>query len=264
MTKVKQAELFSDSAKATYIPQHFAESAIRDKFKYIDKEQWGILESGPETEHYWDVWGEVLSDAETDCGGVLHQDGDLWIVWSQNAIDAINELCKQQLEYETRHRYAGDGYAHLVGESWCNQKTLAMVKSFNEEKRDNGVKDHFAKNSYKPQWQLLGVDKRWKDIEPDVLADMALETFDMVPGSIWGPYGDDCIVLEGFPIGEIEVELGHLGIDAITRDLIRESCDAYISGTDYAYIATDAVWYAVVNVEALNIEIEQYITSMES
>jgi hypothetical protein len=46
-------------------------------------------------------------------------------------------------------------------------------------------------------------------------------------------------------------------------DLIRESCDAYISGNDYAYIATDAVWFAVVNVEALNIEIEQYIDSME-
>ena len=110
MTKVKQAELFSDSAKGIYIPQHFAESAIRDKFKYIDKEQWGILESGPETEHYWDVWDDVLSNAETDCGGVLHQDGDLWIVWSQNAIDAINELCESQLEYETSHRYAGDGY----------------------------------------------------------------------------------------------------------------------------------------------------------
>ena len=96
------------------------------------------------------------------------------------------------------------------------------------------------------------------------MADMALETFDMVPGSIFGPYGNDCIVLEGFSIGEVEVSLDHLGIDGITMDLIRESCDAYISGTDYAYIATDAVWYAVVNVEALNIEIEQYINSMES
>ena len=64
--------------------------------------------------------------------------------------------------------------------------------------------------------------------------------------------------------GEIEVCLDHLGIDAITLDLIRESCDAYISGTDYAYISTDAVWYAVVNVENLNVAIEDYITSMES
>ena len=55
--------------------------------------------------------------------------------------------------------------------------------------------------NYKP----LEIDERWKDIEPDVLADMALETFNMVPGSIWGPDGDDCIVLESFHIGEIEV-----------------------------------------------------------
>ena len=74
-----------------------------------------------------------------------------------------------------------------------------------------------------------------------------------------GPICDDCIVLESFHLGEIEVSLDHLGIDNITMDLIRESCDAYISGNDYAYISTDAVWYAVVNVEALNTEIEAHL-----
>ena len=177
----------------------------------------------------------------------------------QVAIDAINKLCEQQLEYETRHQDAGENYAHLAGESWCNQKTLDMVQSFNEEKRDHSVKDHFASDSYKPQWELLGIDKRWKDIEPDVLADMALESFDMVPGSIYGPYGNDCIVLDSYAVGEIEVHLEHLGIDNITMDLIRESCDAHISGTNYAYISTDAVWFAVVNVEALNAEIEAHL-----
>ena len=165
----------------------------------------------------------------------------------QNAIDAINELCESQLEYETSHRDAGDSYADLVSGLWYKQKTCDLIQSLSEEA---------DLANYKP----LEIDERWKDIEPDVLADMALETFNMVPGSIWAPDCDDCIVLESFHIGEIEVDLGHLGIDAITMDLIRESCDAYISGTDYAYIATDAVWYAVVNVEALNIEIEQYIT----
>ena len=182
----------------------------------------------------------------------------------QNAIDSINDLCESTLEYETRHGDAGDNYAHLVCESWCIQKTRDMVRSFNEEKRDHSVTGHFAPDSYKPQSELLGIDKRWKDIELDILADMALETFDMVPGSIYGPFGNDCIVLDAFPISEFEVPLDHLSIDAITMDLIRESCDAYISGNAYAYIATDAVWFAVVNVEALNIEIEQYITSMES
>jgi len=34
-------------------------------------------------------------------------------------------------------------------------------------------------------------------------------------------------------------------------DQIRESADAYIAGTDRAYIATDAVWYAVASVKDL-------------
>ena len=51
----------------------------------------------------------------------------------QAAIDAINELCESQLEYETSHRDAGDGYAHLVGESWCNQKTRDLIQSLSEE-----------------------------------------------------------------------------------------------------------------------------------
>ena len=123
----------------------------------------------------------------------------------QAAIDAINELCESQLEYETSHRDAGDGYADLVSMLWDEHSTYNMLKLFNEEKRDHGVKDHFAADSYKTQWQLLGIDKRWKDIEPDVLADMALESFDMVPGSIYGPYGNDCIVLDSYAVGEIEV-----------------------------------------------------------
>jgi hypothetical protein len=183
----------------------------------------------------------------------------------QNAIDAVNALCASQEEYETSHKDAGNNYAHLVGESWCNQKTLDMVQSFNEEKLKTYDISHsfLSPRILEPQWQVLGIDKRWKDIEPDTLADMALESFDMVPGSIWGPYGNDCIALDSFAVSGIGVSLDHLGIDAITMDLIRESCDAYISGNDYAYITTDAVWYAVVNVEALNIEIEQYIDSVE-
>ena len=110
-----------------------------------------------------------------------------------------------------------------MGGLWCDQKTRDLIQSLNEEA---------DLANYKP----LEIDERWKDIEPDVLADMALETFDMVPGSIWGPYGNDRIVLEGFPVGEIEVSLDHLGIDHITMGLIRESCDAYISGTDCAYV----------------------------
>ena len=256
MSKIKQAELFADSARGIYIPQHFAESADRERFKYIEPEQWSILESGPDHENYWEVWDEVLSDAETDGGGVLHQEGDLWIVWPQNAIDAINDLCEQELEYET-HGDAGDSYAHLVPESWTDQNTHDLIQSLNEEKRDVGVKDHFAADSYKPEWELLGIDKRWKDIDTDVIADMALESFDMVPGSIWGCF-EDGITLAGFPVQEIEIDLGHLGIDGITMGLIRESCDAYISGCSRAYVATDTVWFALLDVESFNCQIANH------
>ena len=114
----------------------------------------------------------------------------------QNAIDAINELCESQLEYETSHRDAGDSYADLVSGLWYKQKTCDLIQSLSEEA---------DLANYKP----LEIDERWKDIKPDVLAGIALETFNMVPGSIWGPYGDDCIVLESFHIGEVEVSLDH-------------------------------------------------------
>jgi hypothetical protein len=176
----------------------------------------------------------------------------------QNAINAINSLCESMLEYETRHHDAGDNYSFMVAESWHEQKTLDMVQSFKEEKRDCRVKEHFAADSYKHQWQLLGIDKRWQDIEPEILADMALDSFYMTAGSIYGPFDNDVIVLDSFPIGEIEVCLDQLDIDYLTIDLVRESCDAYITGTDSAYISTDSVWYAVLDIDTFNAHIEQH------
>jgi hypothetical protein len=257
MSKVKQAQLFADSAMGVYIPQYFAETANRDGFKHVDQDQWSILESGPEHESYWYVWSEVLDNAETICGGILHQDCDLWIVWDQNAIDAINSLCESELDYETSHIDAGDNYSFMVAESWDEQRTLALFQSFNEEKRDHSVKEHFASDSYKPQWQVLGVDKRWQDIESDVIASMALDSFYMAAGAIYGPF-DGGIILDSFPIGEIEFCLDQLDIDPLTMDLVRESCDAYITGTDLAYISTDSAWFAVLDVDTFNAQIEQH------
>jgi hypothetical protein len=245
MSKVKQAQLFADSAMGVYIPQYFAETANRDEFKYVDENQWSILESGPEHESYWDIWSEVLDNAETICGGILHQDCDLWIVWNQNAIDAINSLCESMLEYETRHNDAGENYAFMVAESWDEQKTLSLCNTF-------------CLGLIKPKWELLGIDKRWQDIDPDILADMALDSFYMAAGSIYGPFDNDGIALDSFHVGEIEVCLDQLDIDYLTMDLVRESCDAYITGTDYAYISTDSVWYAVLDVDMFNAHIEQY------
>jgi hypothetical protein len=175
----------------------------------------------------------------------------------QNAIDAINGLCESTLEYETRHGDAGDNYGYLVAGSWTDQNTRDLLESLNEEKRDHAVKDHFAPDSYKPHWQLLGIDPRWKDIEPDVLAEYALESFDMSAGSIWGCFAGG-ITLAGFPVQEIEIELDHLGIEPDVLDSVRESCDAYISGRNLAYVTTDAVWFALLDVESFNCQIENH------
>ena len=87
--ETKPAVLFADSARGIYIPQHFAQAADRSKFTGINAEQWSILEAGPEHGHYWEAWDEVLDGAETECGGVLWQDGDLWILWPEQAIKSF-------------------------------------------------------------------------------------------------------------------------------------------------------------------------------
>jgi len=78
------AELFADSNRGVYIPQHFAESVNRDLLSGVSGDDLAILEKGPETEHYWDAWCEVLDNASvTDAQGVVwrfYQDGDLWAI----------------------------------------------------------------------------------------------------------------------------------------------------------------------------------------
>ena len=249
--KVKQAELFCRDAMGIYIPQHFAESAYRDKFTGIDAEQWAILEAGPDHGLYRDVWQEVLECAETLDGGTLWQDGDLWIVWPQLAIDVVDAECEAMEEYETSHYDAGDNYGFMAPEGWCEERTNSLIEQLSETVIRGGL-DNIDDQSY---WDEIpkyeGVNPDWRKVDEDTLADIALDCFTMEAGSIYGPY-DGGIVLDSFAIGEIEVELSCLGIDNITMDLVRESCNAYIDGTDYAYIATDAVWYAVLDIEAFN------------
>lgn len=75
---------YADSARGIYIPQYFAESIRRDLVQNVTQEDWNILESGPDHEHYWDAWNDVTSSAIlTDDFGdtwTLYQDGDLWLV----------------------------------------------------------------------------------------------------------------------------------------------------------------------------------------
>jgi hypothetical protein len=160
----------------------------------------------------------------------------------QSAIESINYLCESQVEYETTHRDAGDNYSHMPAENWTDHDTESLLESLKEEKQ---------------------VDKRWQALDPDLLADMALDSFSMSAGSTYGCYKAG-ITLAGYPVQEIEIDLEHLGIDYITMDLIRESCDAYISGCDRAYVPTDAVWLALLDVQMLNAHIQQHFDDVES
>jgi len=252
---VKQAVLYASDSLGIFIPQHFAESADWDQFEGWKEDQKSVLLSGPNNESYWDVWNEVLDNVTTACGGVLHQDGDLWIVWPQLAIDAINSFCEEQEGYETSHVDAGDNYAFMVAESWdatCHDRLVEQMVEIVLKGGDSSDPADYWKEVLK----YPNIDPRWKELDSDILDDMALESFDMQAGSIWGPY-DGGIVLAGYPVGEIEIELEHLGIDGVTVDYIRESCDPYISGCDLAYISTDSAWYAVLDIEMLNAYISQ-------
>ena len=258
MNNVKYSELYASDRRGIYIPQHFAESYEKTKWNPIDPELIADLLAGPESENYWDSWDLVLDNAETLCGGTLWQDGDLWIVWPQLAIDAINEHCEEMLEYETSHDDAGDNYAFMVAESWDAEEQARMMIQLTGPDVQDLNKDCFEEGRWVPKWQVdaMGLDS-------DAIADLALDLFVMERGSIYGPYADG-ITLAGYPVQEIEIDLSHLGIDGITMDLIRESCDAYIGHGDLAYEVTDAVWYAVVNPETLQQAIADHVADKES
>jgi hypothetical protein len=240
--KHKDAVLYASDRRGIYIPQHFAESYNTEQWQPINSESIEALKLGPhDCEEYWDIWQEVLDSAETVCGGSLHQDGDLWIVWPQLAIDAVNEHCSQQLEYEESHVDAGDNYSHLVREGWCTDSEERLADQFIGKDVADLSKGCFEEGRWVPDWTI---DTMGLDI--DVLSDLAIDLFTMERGHMFGPYRNG-IVLGSFAIQEVEIDLEYLGIDGITMDLIRESCDACISGTDLAYLTTDAVWYAVVD-----------------
>ena len=169
----------------------------------------------------------------------------------QKAIELVNDFVESQVEYETRHQDAGDNYAHMLSESWEDQKTRDLESALNAETRDFAVKDHFEPASYKSTCEILGVDSRWKSLDSETLSDLALEAFTVQAGSIHGPFDGD-IVLDAYPVDEVEIELDRLGIDFETLTKIEDSCDCYISKDHRAYESTDAVWFAVLDVETFN------------
>ena len=242
---IKQSVLFADSARGIYIPQHFAESYNSEQWQAIAQSDLDILLSGPECENYWDVWQDVLDSAETICGGVLLDRGAAagpWIVWPQLAIDAVNSECEWRLDYEENHRDAGDNYSHILAESWDSEQENGLI----EQLKGPEVQGRDDPWSWIPAWDINPMG-----LEPEEIADIALDIFYMESGHMFSNMGSSFIVLDSYGVGEIEFDLEHLGIDGVTFDLIRESCDCYISGTGFGFMTSDSVWYAVVKPQEL-------------
>jgi hypothetical protein len=86
-----------DGSRGIYVPQAFAQSMGDDGRSKavinVSREEWAVLDAGPDHEHYWDVWSDVEQKAEVVCPDNnayrLFQDGDLWLIpvgmeWSDN------------------------------------------------------------------------------------------------------------------------------------------------------------------------------------
>lgn len=77
-------EIFADSSRGQYIPQHFAEVVLMRCLTGVSAAALETLKAGPDAESYWDAWASVLDSARlTDDSGhvwILYQDGDLFLV----------------------------------------------------------------------------------------------------------------------------------------------------------------------------------------
>jgi hypothetical protein len=78
---IRVGSLIVDSHHGVYCPQVFAELIDRTAFPGIAKDAWEILEAGPDHEDYWHVWCYEVEGQKSIDGGIIYQDGDVWIVY---------------------------------------------------------------------------------------------------------------------------------------------------------------------------------------
>ena len=236
------SELFLDGNRGIYIPQQFAEAIDPADWTGINAEDLDVLRAGPDHDSYWDAWQDVLDHAETKDGRILWQDGDLWLVARDKAVEDLNKHFKDVLEYETRHGDAGDAYAHLVEDVDAED----VKRQLAEEVLLQAPGESALDATWSPK---LDLDLRGLDL--DRVIELALDVFTMVPGSIWGPY-EDGLVLASFAVQEIETEVPEV-FDGLVLDLIGDNgTEAYIpEGGRLAYMTTDSVWFAVASVKDL-------------
>jgi hypothetical protein len=156
--------------------------------------------------------------------------------------DVLTQIQEWSEEYNTTHDDAGDGYAHMVAEGcWPDQ--------------------------WKRICEYLDENFDLTDAQLDKLADCGEEfcdDFEMRPGHIFSGEPGDGIVLDSWPVGEIEeqIEISHLAEQAklpesLVRHLISEQSDFCLrmwrtdSATCEMYIYTDDIWQAVLTDERI-------------
>ena len=78
--------LMIDGSSGIYIPKLFAERGYPIIWDGISEEAREILRKGPEAEHYWDAWDEVLETAIVE-----DQDGARWRLYQDEGLFARKE-----------------------------------------------------------------------------------------------------------------------------------------------------------------------------
>lgn len=85
-----QPFLMVDENKGIYIPMEFLAELTEYNHRVVkNAHEWAVetIGNGPDHEHYWDAWNEILSDEYKFMIGngrtqtfSLYQDGDLWCI----------------------------------------------------------------------------------------------------------------------------------------------------------------------------------------
>jgi hypothetical protein len=255
-----QSILFADSSRGQYIPQFFAESVDWNQLDNWNEDEREILLAGPDHEFYWETWESVMDKVQTVDGGILvtGESGDLFIVYRDKAIAALNEYIESQVEYYESHKDAGDAYAHMPSESWSRDSEKRLKEQFEAITTLDWVNGNFVETELHPAINCKGLDI-------DQVSDLALDNFEMVARTIYTvSIGKEFIVIDSFPIEEIEIPLaqniGALGIDELAFEYAKGGIDSYVNDSGYAFVISYVCWYAVIRRDELQALIDSQVT----
>jgi hypothetical protein len=233
-------ECLLDSARGVYIPRDFAEMIDVSQWRGIDASDLEILKQGPEHEHYWDAWCDVLDNAEArETGQTLHQDGDLFLVNGQALIDDIEKIAADAVEYESEHIDAGNNYLEamtpdFLGDLQGWRETLANCAVECGDLSDTELNDvlHDAYFWARPEAYASGYHARQSD--------------------------DETITLAQWPVQDVHVELPGEMASACSWLGIDDTSSAVINGA-FAIGYAGTSWCAVIDADHLRDAIAQAI-----